>query len=252
MWTFGIVTDGKNSKQLNALIQSIIQQQIEEEFEIIIVGGFPANLNDIPVYNNVKWLYFDETMRPGWITKKKNMIAKAAKYDNVCITHDYYLLDEGWYKGWKDKYNFFIATNRINTLEGTRHSDWTIDPWVMGTFLNQNPQFVQQLRTEFPTHNPQYVVGLPYDMTGMEKLQYLSGGYFCAKKCALEAIPQDENLLWGQSEDVIWSQKARQRYTFQFNKDSIVSVQKPNKWQVPQMPDNIIEALRTWAQLIRN
>ena len=92
-WTFGIITAGNNFDNLSKICDSIYNQQIpEEQYEIIIVGG---NNIELP---NVRHIPFDESKKSKWITKKKNIIAENAKFDNLCIMHDYIILDNQWYK----------------------------------------------------------------------------------------------------------------------------------------------------------
>jgi hypothetical protein len=64
---------------------------------------------------------------------------------------------------------------------------------------------------------------LSYDLDGKEwqKYIYISGAYWVAKKNVMEEIPLNENLLWGQSEDVDWCQRVRNKYIFSCNKYSI-------------------------------
>ncbi len=70
-FTFGIITCGQNDHYLLELIKSIYQQQIEN-YEIIIVGS--TTVQD----DNIIYVNFDETIKNGWITKKKNIICQLA------------------------------------------------------------------------------------------------------------------------------------------------------------------------------
>ena len=244
-WSFGIVTDGKNVEQLKNLISSIKKQNIPE-YEILVIGG-PEPGWTIDDFKG-RFITFDEAQKPaGWITRKKNILAQEAKYENVVLMHDYYLLHDHWASGW-DRYDepWEIATNEIRTKEGTRHSDWTIDPWNMGAFLNFWPFAMNDCRREFPEDNPQYVIGIPYNVTGLEKIQYISGGYMVGKKETFLKYPQKEELLWGQSEDVIWSKEVREHVTFKFNPYPVVSVQKPGKWNTKRTPDTVLESVATF------
>lgn len=65
------------------------------------------------------------------------------------------------------------------------------------------------------------------------------------KKDILLANPLDENLGWGDAEDLEWSRRlVKNGFGFSFNPYTHVNVQKPNKWAVNEMPLNFVEHLR--------
>jgi len=70
-FTFGIITAGDNDHYIQTIIDSIRENHIPI-YEIIIVGNTKIQQDGI-----IRVFEFDETIRAGWITKKK-------KYD--CIT----------------------------------------------------------------------------------------------------------------------------------------------------------------------
>ena len=103
-FTFGIITksdnnfgsnDPSSSDKTNIIkaIESINKLNIPE-FEIIVVGG-----DDIYEQDNIIHFKFDDTINPLWITAKKNIIIKNAKYENIVFTHDYVEFSDDWYKG---------------------------------------------------------------------------------------------------------------------------------------------------------
>ena len=103
-FTFGIITKNKNnfgnddpssSEKNNIMkcIESINNLEIPE-YEIIIVGG-----ENIYNQDNIIHFEFDDTINPLWITAKKNIITKNAKYDNIVFTHDYVEFLSDWYDG---------------------------------------------------------------------------------------------------------------------------------------------------------
>ena len=67
-FTFGIVSNGKNYEHLNKCLNSIINQKIKNS-EIIVVGNL--NKNEIVDNMKIKFIDFDENIKPGWITRKK-------------------------------------------------------------------------------------------------------------------------------------------------------------------------------------
>ena len=113
-FTFGIITGNYVEHQI---LDSIVNQNISE-YEIIIVGGEDNydgyDVNHIP---------FDENS--GKYTVKKNIITKNAKFDNIVYMHDYYILDENWYKGFLEFGNTWeLCMNIIENKDGTRFRDW--------------------------------------------------------------------------------------------------------------------------------
>src|ERR1019366_3452740 len=133
-----------------------------------------------------------ESQRYGWITRKKNIIAKEAKFENLVLMHDYYVLTGGWYDGWlKFGNEFDIATNIITTMEGKRHSDWCLNPYDLWEI--------------FPQLKDNYDVGLPYSITNLTRFMYISGGHMLIKKHIALKFPQLENLVWGTGEDCKWA-----------------------------------------------
>lgn len=194
----------------------------EENREIIVVGNFA------PQYTQdweAKIIHFDESVKPKWITRKKNIGALHATGDWIVFMHDYFQLDYGWWDAWKN-FNFAqscskLYTNKIHTKEGPRHSDWALCPYDMWE--------------DFPELKDNYDVGLNYGTRGFESRQYLSGGYWLSeRKFALEN-PQLEQYGWGDAEDVHWSRLVRQKTTFGFNPNAAVSLTKPGKWQMKQV-----------------
>jgi hypothetical protein len=61
-------------------------------------------------------------------------------------------------------------------------------------------------------------------MTHLSKYLYFSGAYWVGKRDVMTEFPLDENLLWGQSEDVEWSMRIREKYDFSMNQYSSVQL----------------------------
>jgi hypothetical protein len=55
---------------------------------------------------------------------------------------------------------------------------------------------------------------------------YISGSYWVAKKDVMLEFKLDENLCWGQSEDIVWSKQVSQKYEFTMNTYSVVKLLK--------------------------
>lgn len=206
-WTFGIIF-GNNPVYLNEVVESIQVQNISN-YEIILIGdlSFVSHING----PNIKKVHFNESIRPLWITKKKNIIANLSKYDNISIHHDYVKLDKNWYK----EFNNFdddwdVCMTRIQNKNGNRFRDWvTWDP------------------IEF----------VDYKDNSKTKNMYVSGTYFCIKKNYFMQNPLDENLIWGWGEDVEWSKRIRESWNYKCNWKSKVLLCKDKEPHPPEHTD---------------
>lgn len=211
-FTFGIITGG-NDDSVNKVIDSIEKQNIPE-YEIIIVGGNPIDRK------STVHIDFDENIKPKWITKKKNLITEHARYENIVYLHDYILLGEGWYNGFLEiGDDFDICMNVVINTDGTRFRDWTL--WAE---LEPMKDGLSNEDVDYIGSNRHFL--LPYDVDYMTKYQYISGSYWVAKKQVMLENPLDENLTWGQGEDVEWSKIVRKKYKFTMNPYSYVIFMK--------------------------
>ena len=213
-WSVVVVTDGKSPSLLENLLKSIDSELNGSSSEIIMVGPKNIRLSYAPkielkhiVYKELCW------WSPGWITFKKNIGARASKYDKIIICHDYIHFEPGWKNGF-DKFgdNFDVCVNKIVNLDGIRNRDWiTWDYPAIGVGL------------------------LPYHAE-CTRYQIISGAYFVIKRKFFMYNLLDEKLRWGEGEDVEWSKRIRNKTTFKFNPNSVVSFSKmkkslPNNWQ---------------------
>jgi len=209
-FTFGIITDGSKqaAERLSVIIESIEAEKIPR-YEVVIVG----NVQHAPMGDRLRAIHFNESLRRNWITRKKNMITEQARYANVVYMHDYLKLVSGWYEGWKvfgD--NFTAAMNVILNADGTRYRDWTLSP----------DSSVAALKKAVGVDSAQNL--LPYDQSDLSRAMYFSGAYWVAKRDTMRAIPLDENLVWGEGEDVEWSRRFREKHEFRMNPYSAVRV----------------------------
>jgi len=211
--TFGIITSQIYARyipntSLSVIFDSIANEQINDDIEILVVGGDKSWTQE-----EYRFVAFDETQKSKWITRKKNIITAEAKYDNVVYMHDYVTLMSGWYKGMKKfEDNFDICMTKIHNADGTRFRDWTLwgdDLVEAKVFSNKHGKYL-----------------LPYDVTHFTRHMYISGAYWIAKKSVMERFPLDESLSWGESEDVKWSKQVREHYKFSINPLSSVKLLK--------------------------
>jgi len=224
-FTFGICKSIE-SVHLENIIDSIRNQNIPN-YEIIIVGSNHQILGD-----DIKNINFDETEKRGWITRKKNLITKNAKYENIVYLHDYIFFTYKWYEGQlKSGNDFHIRMDKIINLDGSRFRDWCIWP-------HNNNEMDEIIKRD---------IMIPYNITHLSKYMYISGAYWIGKKNIMKEYPLDENLLWGESEDVIWSKQIREKYHFNMNINSTVKLLKQqNNHGFGQPTQQIINILKNY------
>lgn len=167
-FTFGVITDYSNKQRLGQVVHSIQSLNIPD-CEILLSDPH------------------------GWITHKKNDIARRATHENLVLLHDYYVFDSGWYEAYEkfQGYNGWdICSNPQIMMNGKRHfTDW-----------------VNWDAPGFPRYH-----SFDYDDWTHTKGQYISGGYFLVKRDLLRANPFNEALLEGSPEDVEWSIRVRDK-----------------------------------------
>lgn len=210
-FTFGIITTSGNEDRVKEIKQSIHDLNIPN-YEIIIIGGKKTEMR-----SNERYESFDEEFKNGWITLKKNIITEYAKYNNVVYTHDYIKFDKDWYKGFL-KFNeekiWEVAMNQIITIDNQRFRDWVTwdDPEMITGTLSGGRK-----------------VGLwlvDYDTYKKKEYMYISGAYWVAKKDTMIRYPLDNNICWGQGEDVEWSKRTLPNVSYEMNKYSKVHLMK--------------------------
>ena len=203
-FTFGIITEGHNDNYILSIIDSIKQNNIPN-YEIIIVGN--TQINDSQIIN----IPFDESEKSGWITRKKNIIAEVAKYENIVLLHDYIKLNDAWYTGFLQYGNDFDwCVTQIKTIRGNRFRDYTLCP-----YLYLPPYNLQNLNTidDYLNHH----CLLPYNFINTLKTNkhlYISGSYYIIKKSVALLHQLDETLCWGNGEDL--------EYAVRLHKNNII------------------------------
>lgn len=211
-----MITDG-NSPYMDAVISAINKQGIPE-YEIIVVGG--------PPIEGVRHIEFDDSTAEaghGKLCHKKNLVAKNASYQNICLLHDYLELHHDWYAGFqKFGYNWQACTNKIKNLHGVRQLDWVVtmhDSWV---------DFGDDLPPPFETGCRL----VSYDSSPIGRWQFYPGYYVCVKRDIMLETPLPEDRIQNKGEDILWSRQLYFRYgdqIFNFNRYSAVTFLKPKR-----------------------
>lgn len=205
-FTFGIITGNGSINNILSIIQDIEKLNIPK-YEVVVVGGSHIS------HKNVVHVPFDDSIKTGWITRKKNLITENAKFENIVYAHDYITYDDNWYSGFKQFGNDFdVCMTKIINADGTRFRDWLIWP--------HNDNKMDDIMAR------QRGCMIPYHLTHLSRYMYISGAYWVAKKRVMEKHPLDETLCWAESEDVVWSKRVRQEFDFKMNTLSSVKMRK--------------------------
>ena len=226
-FTFGICVT-KENKHLHPIIYNQIKNQKIPNKQIIFIGDIYHNLNKDWLCENLydDYIHFDETQKTGWITKKKNLIVENAKYENIVLMHDYIVLENGWYEGFlKFGNDFQVCMNRVHNLDGKRNIDWLV------YYQDYQLPNAEQL--------------LPYDQE-FSKIMYIPGFYWVAKKNVMQEFPLNENLIWGEAEDVEWSKRVRSKYKFTMNSHSAVKFLKQKEYVLNEMSKESLNSVKNF------
>ena len=210
-FSFGIITDGTCDSRINLIIDSIEKLKIPN-YEIIIVGSSKLDRKNTTI------IEFDENIKPKWITKKKNIITENSKYENIVYSHDYVSYEKDWYDGFL-KYGdaFNACMTKIINYDNSRYRDW------LASFRPFNyDQAINSTGIEWSSNHKL----IPYDMKHLSKNMYFSGAYWVSKKSIMEEIPLNEDLCWGEGEDIFWSCQYRDKYDFDINPYSTAKLLK--------------------------
>jgi len=206
--SFAIVTDGKHDHHLQNTVKSILDLDLDS-FEIVIVGQseFPNP--------HVKFVAFDESVREGWITRKKNLAVSHSQGDIVVILHDYMKLNKDWTRSNVEALtnsNWDVAMCRITNLDGTRWIDWIL--WARNSV---------GIRWWF---NRTVARLVPYKTRNLTRFMYVSGSVMIVRRDFMLNNPLDEDLAWGQGEDVEWSLRVRKFWNYKMFPELSITSQK--------------------------
>ena len=102
-WSFGIPVGPEDATGLNAVVKRILELNIPEK-EIILCGRPGANFK---YWQQVRIVGEDIPAPPVRICAKKNALAQAARFENICILHDRVFLPKDFYEGIQRFGDFF-------------------------------------------------------------------------------------------------------------------------------------------------
>lgn len=212
--TFGICTGYDNAEHLIKCVDSIRNQQLDD-YQIYIVGPeVPDLIYDELIGIDLEFIEFDETVKPLWITKKKNLIAQKADFDRLCLMHDYMWLTPKWAK-------------ELREFE-------KVHPWSVLAFPQQRSDGGRFWYDWSGFRGPRHLDDRQFykytDWTHNDEV-YISGNIFCVNRNLLLDHPFDESLGHMQEEDLEWTRRIAPYVQFKCAFNSMVCHQKEHRDQ---------------------
>lgn len=188
-WTFGMVTNGKRKDFIEKAIKSIRGLNVPQ-YEIILCGTYYGEIK-----NDINYIHFTEHDDKGWITKKKNLICENASYENIVVIHDRIYFDREWFIGMKNYENYFdvLSCPVILFLKNgkTITSNW--ETLKEGFKLEDDKKL-------FHTNGA-------LDFSDWDKNAIIPGPLIILKKHIWSLEKWNENLFWGEAEDIEYSHR---------------------------------------------
>ena len=176
--TIGVLTLGDRMEELTKLIESA-RQHCTVPYEIVLIS--PQAVEPFASQQDVRQLVFSERDDLGWITRKKNLICKDARFSDIVVCHDRFEFTPSFFQAFQSwGCSYSIAAVRLNLPEGKRALDWGVvqgenHSWCSGGLLN------------YRDHS---------------RFAYVPGGVTLIRKSFWEKFPWCEDLYWNEHEDV--------------------------------------------------
>lgn len=189
-WSFGIISNGSDTsiKNIQRIINEIQELQIPS-YEIIVCG--PSSMQK--KINNCILISDDDLVeycRPP-ITIKKNRLIRSAKYENIALMHDRIFFSNNWYNNIANETNGkfeFVCTKILD--DDTKKME--ILDW-------------QSFHGSLSSFSDSFGVKLSKDKWNEDV--YIDGGLIIGKKFIMQNNLLNENLFWGEAEDLHYSKQ---------------------------------------------
>lgn len=221
-WTIGIPSNGQRNENIYKFLISVesaqrylkLNKDLNIKIQYLIAGPKLNNLKNF----NVKFLNTKINDNLPRLGEKKKLIVENAKYENILIIHDRYILNENFFIGFEDwGYDYdFCAINKYD------FNNNIFDPIL---FLESMERANKQM---YRIKNQNYIFNN----------LYINGALMIGKKNILQSVNFSESLLQGESEDIDLSIRLQSRGVVpRFNPLSsavtITDVFKSNLGQLP-------------------
>jgi len=199
-WSFGIPTGGTDPTALNHCVARILELGVPQT-EILLCGTPPQGFR---YHDDVRIVGEDIPGTPLHITRKKNTLAREARFPNLCLLHDRVLLPRHFYAAVQrfgddfplTGFQSFWFSGHGQTLP-RRYSDFGT---VAETFPPCRP--AGRLSREAAAglaFLPLYIQHPARCAFGQD---YLTGSLYLCKRAVWLHVPQNEALYWQDHEDM--------------------------------------------------
>jgi hypothetical protein len=193
-WSFGILTAGPSPVALTMICDLL--RLCPEPVEVIICGPLPEG---VPDDSRIRQIDLERPEPRGWITRKKNLLADAARYDKICLMHDRFVVTDC----------FFSAMVRYGENFPIVTFPQVYYPDASRSFMLRYPDYQVLLDPErdwnssgaklfdgdlifHPKYNDYYPTA------------FCCGGVYIARKSLWRLVQQDESLFHCEWEDVVF------------------------------------------------
>jgi glycosyltransferase involved in cell wall biosynthesis len=176
--SIGVLTLGERIKELTALVETA-EKHCPFPLEIIIIS--PKDVVLPRLKTPLRQIIFQDPYEYGWITRKKNLICREARYSDIIVCHDRYEFTPTFFDTFHQwGYGYGIASPKTVLKNGKRALDWAVVrglnyTWSKGGLLN---------------------------FRDYSRYSYVPGGVTMLRKSFWEEFPWAEDLFWNEHEDV--------------------------------------------------
>lgn len=200
-WTFGILTSGSSPRgaQMAAALLALDLPTVE----VVFCGPRPAGL---PADERIRAIDLERHERRGWITRKKNLLAATARYDNLCLLHDRFVVTPAWAAALREYgpcFSFLTFPQAFFADLDHRFSQRYADYQVLYQTADVDGSLA------FSVYAGSQVLYAPYD--DFYETAFCCGGLYVTKRCLWNRVGQDEALFHGEWEDVSFGLECQRR-----------------------------------------
>jgi hypothetical protein len=200
-WTFGILTSGSSSRAAD-MAAAILDLDLPD-VEVIFCGPRPGG---VPDDDRVRTIDLERPEPRGWITKKKNLIASAARHENLCLLHDRYVVTPSWADALKASgpcFSFLTLPQVYYAGIGHRFPQRYPDYQL----LDQQKGLERAL--ELNIYDSDRIFHPEYDDFG--ETAFCCGGLYITKRSLWNLVRQDEALFHCEWEDISFGLDCQRR-----------------------------------------
>lgn len=190
--SFGVITNATTVEGIMPFVDSVLAiAGLDATARQIVVCG-PRVLGNAMVREKLDVTFVEEpdafTDR-GWITRKKNLVVQAARYETIVLCHDRYVVPTDFMQLLRAfGGDFDTLVPRQIRPDGARYPDWV----TLGSAWHWGAPAM-----------------LHYD--DWTPFIYINGGAIIAKVALLREIPWNDLVFWNQAEDVELTRRLQAR-----------------------------------------